>query len=260
MESITRDLIINVIKERFISMTEVYAYWLEGADGLNAVDQYSDIDIWLDVEDGYEDSVFRIAEEEFKKLGSLDFKFTVNHPHPEIYQNYYHIEGTSEYLIIDFCIQSHSRDKKEIRYVEGDILEFPKVIFDKSNIINIVSEDEEIDTELIQNSIREIKGKFMQHSRVIKYVKRNNYPEAFIYYLKYVADPIVELLRLKFTPKYHYLHLVHISNHIPEEAIKLIESYYRISSLEDIYDNTMRSKETCKVLINEIEKKYGLRS
>lgn len=184
MEKLNRNIIIDALKNRFIAVDQVYAYWLEGADSLNAVDEYSDIDVWMDVEDGYEDMVFKIAEEEFTKQGKLDFKFKLNHSHPKIRQNYYHIEGTNEYLLIDFCIQCHSRDRNEVKYVEGDILEFPKIIFDKDNIITILEEDKEIDLDIIKNSINEIKGKYMQHSRVIKYVKRNNYPEAFIYYLK----------------------------------------------------------------------------
>lgn len=256
MNEIDRDIIINLIKDRFISMNEVYAYWLEGADGLNAVDEYSDIDIWLDVEDGFEDMVFQVAEEELSKLGKLDFNFKVNHRHSKIHQRYYHIEGTSEYLLIDFCIQSHSIDSNEGKFVEGDILEFPKVIFDKSDVITISKNDEEIDGSLMKNIVNEIKGKYEQHSRVIKYVERNNYPEAFIYYLKYVADPLVELIRIKYTPKYHDLHLIHISNHIPQQEVKWLEYYYQISSLNDIRIKTIEAKEICDKLIKEIEEIY----
>lgn len=259
MRDIDRNMIINAIKDRLILIDEVYAYWLEGADSLNAVDEYSDIDIWLDVEDGYEDRIFKITEEELLKLGNLDFKFEVNHRHPKIFQNYYHIEGTSEYLIIDFCIQSHSRDRNEVNFTEGDILEYPKVIFDKSNIIKIYPQNEEkVDLDLIKERIKEIKSRYMQHSRVLKYVKRNNYPEAFIYYLKYVADPLVELLRIKYTPKYYDLHCIHISNHIPKEDIKMIEYYYKISSLSDINIKTLEAKEICNDLIKEIESMYGI--
>lgn len=259
MSKTDRDMIINLIRDRFISMNEVHAYWLEGADGLNAVDEYSDIDIWFDVEDGFEDRVFQIAEEEFSRLGKLDFKFNVDHKHPKIHQYYYHIEGTSEYLIIDFCIQSHSRDRNEVKFIEGDILEFPKVIFDKSGVITILKNDEQIDVSLIEKVINEIMSKYTQHSRVIKYVERNNYPEAFIYYLKYVADPLVELVRIKYTPKYHNLHLLHISNHIPENETRLLEYYYQISSLSDIRIKTIEAKETCKKLIKEIEEIYKLK-
>lgn len=259
MNSINRNTIINAIKNKFITMDEVHAYWLEGADSLNAVDEYSDIDIWLDVEDGYEDRVFVLAEEELSKLGKLDFKYSIKHAHPKIHQNYYHIEGTSQYLIIDFCIQSHSRDKNEVRFIEGDILEFPKVIFDKSNVITILKDEEKVDISLIKDIISEIKAKYNQHSRVIKYVERDNYPEAFIYYLKYVADPLVQLMRAKYTPKYHYLHFIHISNHIPKEEVKLIEYYYQISSLEDIRTKTEKAQETCNELIKEIEGLYNLK-
>jgi hypothetical protein len=258
MTTINRDIIIDVLKKRLITMDEVYAFWLEGADGLGAVDEYSDLDVWLDVEDGFEDAAFEAAEDELSKLSKLDFMFNVKHGHPKIRQNYYHVEGTNEYLIIDFCIQSHSRDKSEYKYVEGDILEFPKVIFDKADIISISKEEENIDRDLITSRIKEIKGKYMQHARVIKYVERGNYPEAFIYYLKYVADPLVELERIKYTPKYYDLHFIHISNHIPDKDREQLEYFYRISSLNDIRNKTMEAKGLCEELINEVKNKYRL--
>jgi hypothetical protein len=163
-------------------------------------------------------------------------------------------------IFIPFCIQRHSRDRNEIKFVEGDILEFPKVIFDKSDIITILKNHEQIDINLIQGIINEIRGKYKQHSRVIKYVERSNYPEAFIYYLKYVADPLVELVRLKYTTKYHYLHFIHISNHIPKEERERLEYYYKISSLNDIRAKTIEAKETCDSLIKEVEEIYILKN
>ena len=51
-----RNYIIDYIKKYAMSKDYVYAMWLEGADGLNQVDEYSDLDFWFDVEDSKRDS------------------------------------------------------------------------------------------------------------------------------------------------------------------------------------------------------------
>lgn len=47
---LNRDEIIEYLKDFAINKEYVYAMWLEGADGVNRVDEYSDIDFWFDVE------------------------------------------------------------------------------------------------------------------------------------------------------------------------------------------------------------------
>lgn len=249
---VNRDRIIEEMKKRFITENYIYAYWLEGADGLGALDEFSDIDIWLDVEDGFEGKVFEMAEEVLTSFGVLDFNYEKDHPHPKIFQKYYHIEGSTEYLLIDFCIQSHSRDKTEVNFVEGDILEFPKVIFDKANIVSIQKDEIAIDKELLKSRVNEIIALYKQHSRVIKYIERKKYTEAYIYYIKYVADPLVELMRIKYTPKYHYLHLIHISDHLPIGDVQILEEFYKVSCLEDIRIKTKEARVLFSKLIDDI--------
>ena len=40
----------------------IYAVWLEGSDAIGANDEFSDIDVWLDVKDGQEDATFEALE------------------------------------------------------------------------------------------------------------------------------------------------------------------------------------------------------
>lgn len=253
-----RKKIIQIIRDRLIDNPHVFAFWLEGSDGLNAIDEYSDIDIVLDVEDGAESDIFSIVEDTLEKLGELDLNYEVNHGHPKIRQKIYHICNSSEYLIIDCDIQSHSRDKEESIFQLGDIVSFPKVIFDKSSVVSIKEQKEEIDIGLIRERIEDLKARYKQHARVIKYVKRKHFAEAFMYYTKYVADPLVELTRLLYTPKYHYLHMIHISSHVPTEEVKKLEEYYKLSSLDDISNLTIQSQVEFNNLIDRLNKKYSL--
>ena len=56
IDMLDRDQIIEYLKNFAISKDYVFAMWLEGADGLNQVDEYSDIDFWFDVEKSHQES------------------------------------------------------------------------------------------------------------------------------------------------------------------------------------------------------------
>ena len=137
---LNRDEIIEFLKDFAYKKDYVYAMWLEGADGVNRVDEYSDIDFWFDVEKTHQESFLNECLERLKVLGNIDSQ--VNDIRKEIAQSNIHLENTSEYLTLDICVQSHQiRGKQATEFVNNDIAERPKVIFDKKNIISYIDED-----------------------------------------------------------------------------------------------------------------------
>ncbi|NLM61924.1 MAG: hypothetical protein GX193_07595, partial [Clostridiales bacterium] len=70
------------MKERLEPLHFVYAMWLEGADAVCAVDEYSDIDIWVDFEDAYEEEAYQAVESALSEISAIDYKYVVKHSHP----------------------------------------------------------------------------------------------------------------------------------------------------------------------------------
>jgi len=130
--NIDRNQIIELIKKSLHDLDFVNALWLEGADSQGLVDDYSDIDMWIDVNEGKQDGVLQIIRNELSKLGEIDFDFEKNHPHPQIRQMFLHIKGSSKYLILDLCIQSNDR---VFWYTNGMDGEKVKIIFDNKKVI-----------------------------------------------------------------------------------------------------------------------------
>jgi hypothetical protein len=90
----------------------VYAFWLEGSDALGTADDYSDIDIWIDVADAFESPSYEIVETALSELSPIDYMYIEPPGHPKLRQRVYHLAGTSEYLMIDFNWQLHSTVQK----------------------------------------------------------------------------------------------------------------------------------------------------
>jgi hypothetical protein len=229
-----RTVIISKLTEALQPLPFIHALWLEGADATNTVDEYSDIDFWVDFEDEYEEQAISAVEDAFSALAEIDYKYVMHHGHPKIRQRIYHLAGTSEYLMIDFCWQMHSRPCDEYSYQENDPIETAKVLFDKADVIKYKPIDLSQYSEWNNNRLEEAKYRRTQFLRAEKYVKRGLYLEAYAYYNRYVVEPLVDLLRLIHTPKYADWYMVHISSHIPKAEKERLEHFVQISTLDDI--------------------------
>lgn len=232
--NLDREFIINYIKKYSISKDYVYAMWLEGADGLNMVDEYSDLDIWFDVEDSKRDSFIEELVEKLSELGKIDSR--MNKVTPEIFQSNIHLENTSDFLTIDLAAQNDSRDRDCTCFTNGSITEVPKVIFDRKNIISF-KEPDKVDKDLLNTIYEEKKNRILQYSRVTKYIKRDQYLECFMEYDKQIVKPIVTIARIIYTPEIYDYELCHISRHLPKDIIEKIEQLYKVSSFDDIENN-----------------------
>ncbi|MCL2637937.1 MAG: aminoglycoside 6-adenylyltransferase [Oscillospiraceae bacterium] len=228
-----RQRIINVLKEGLQDDENVYALWLEGADGLGRTDSFSDLDFWLDVEDGREEQVLDKCQQLLSSLGNLDFIETIEHPHRQFYQRNLHVEGMSEYLIADICVQTHSRGSTWSTFYTDDIAEFPLVLFDKAGVV-IILPPEKMSVETLKPIFEQCVSRFNQRPRLTKYIKRERFLEANRYFENYVRRPIIDMLRLIYTPRHYEYGYSHLSRHLPKKVVKELEELYVITCVEDI--------------------------
>ena len=252
---IDRNIIISALKENLIDLPYINALWLEGSDANNTVDEYSDIDIWIDFNDEFESETFAAVEKILSDISPIDYKYVTDHSHPKIRQNVYHLENTSEYLMIDLCLQLHSRTEIEnIQFLNDDKIESPLVIFDKLNIIMFREYDKSDDKNYHQSLIDECIYRYTQHSRVYKYYHRKQYLECYIYYNKYVLEPLILLLRILYTPAHTEYYMVHISHHIPKEMYDKLEYFTIIPTFCDIYKKITEAREWYDELLSYLDK------
>lgn len=233
---IDRDSITFKLQESLESLPFIYAFWLEGADANGSVDEFSDIDFWIDFEDTYEEQAYEAVESALSQLAAIDYKYIMRHGHPKIRQRVYHLAGTSEFLMIDFCWQLHSRPKEEYTYLENSRIEAAKVIFDKANIIRYKQLNNADFAQANKSRLEEAKYRRTQQLRAVKYIRRGHYLEAYAYYNRYALEPLIDLLRLIYTPAYADYYLVHISQHMPDAEREKLTYLAQIGSLEDMED------------------------
>lgn len=229
---ITRKDIINAIWDGLRIRRYIHAAWLEGSDAHGVNDEYSDIDLWIDVDDGRESEALDLLKSTLTSFGPLDLDFEPQHPHPQIRQAYYHISGTSEFIIIDVCVQSHSR---EIYFQKGFVDQKIYVLFDGFSTLKFKDPDWTAFEHENQLRCKEIISSLpLGVLRTRKEIQRKNYLEALSYYQHEILEPLVELLRLKYQPTKHDFKLKHITRDLPKNVLIKLEYLFSISSIEDI--------------------------
>lgn len=249
---ITERDITETLRNELKPLPYLYAFWIEGSFAMGDADEYSDIDYWIDVEDNYVKDALEHVELALRKLGELDERDETGNDHPKLGQIVYHIKGSSPYLVLDFNWQLHSRDRKEYHYIKNDIVEGALVIFDKDDVIRFEEADNQ---EILKNKkicMQECDYRYSQHLRVRKYINRGTFAECYAYYNKFVIEPLVMLLRLKFTPLYPYHYLLHISRHMPLDVVNRLEKLIQVKSLENMENRMKEAKEWYQELNEEV--------
>lgn len=238
----SREEIIEKLKELFIENQHVHAVWLEGSDANGNLDKYSDIDICADIDAEAIDKVFVEIQKEFE-IDSIH----ENHDCDTERQLVFHVKDTEKYLVVDFNAYIHG--VANTTFIKEDSIDVCKILFDKSGIIQYKDYDPNEDSDARAYWENESKYRFSQINRVEKYCLRGLYPEAFIYYNKYVIEPLVYTIRCKYTPTKIWYYMVHISQHIPKEEVAKLNKILQISCTDDILENLSFAEKWYKELI-----------
>ncbi len=93
-----------------------------------------------------------------------------------------------------------------------------------------------------------------------KYIKRNQYLEAYTKYIDNIANPLVTIARLIDTPRHYDYGLCHISDHLPKKVVEELETLYRVTSLKDIETNLEKSLLLLEKYERQLNEKYNINS
>lgn len=235
IDPITAESVVTAELQRELEcLPYVYAFWLEGSFAAGTTDAYSDADYWIDVEDDKVEDALRHVEQALQRVGTIDQRSESGNNHPKLGQIVYHLAEHDRFFVLDFNWQLHSRDRNEYAYICGDTVEAAKVIFDKDDVVHFRDVSESELAAKREKWLGRCDYLFGERARVEKYILRGEFPEACAHYYEYVIEPLVILLRLRYTPLYPDYGLCHISRHLPKQDAERLSALMRVSSLEEI--------------------------
>lgn len=181
--------IISKLQKYLKTLDYVHAMWLEGSVAQGYGDEYSDIDVWVEVDPDKIDQAYQIIESSLSEIGPIDLRYEVKKPNDQRHI-IYHIEGTSDFLTIDANVQPHPWKNNFTKGID-DI----SILFNKDVVFNYVdSTNQEFNEAASKQRIMNYYKAMLPN--VLKNVRRNKPLEAKIYYDN-ILEMILKYLRRK---------------------------------------------------------------
>jgi len=225
---IVRNDIVGVLVDTLQPIDYVCAAWQAGAAAFDRVDEWSDIDFYVVVEDDRVEDTFKVIEKSIETLSEIELKYRL--PEPTWHghsQGLIRLKDTSPFLFLDIAIMKRSSKDKFLQY---KIHNKPLVHFDKIGVAKDDPLDPDTFLKRIQSQIEMTKTKFkLFQVLTLKELNRGNTLTALSFYMAYTFRPLVEILRTKFCPQRYNFYTSYLHYDLPDDVAKRLEKLYFVA-------------------------------
>jgi hypothetical protein len=247
---LTRETIIRTLADALKPLDYVHAFWEGGAVAFHRIDDWSDIDLYLVVDDKKVGDTFHAVERALRSLSPIKRKHGIFEPSPGLFQAFYKLRDASEYLLIDIAVFKLSCPDK---FLETEIHGNPAFHFNKSDEVKPSPLDKDAFVEKLQKTLVSLQGEFdIFHLCVQKEINRDNHLEAVDFYHMLLAW-LVQVLRIRYNPLHYDFKMRYIHYELPSEIIRKLERLYFVKDEEDLQKKYDETVEWFPKIISEID-------
>jgi hypothetical protein len=230
---IDRAAILAALRAALEPRADVLAMWEGGAAAFDRVDEWSDIDVQFIADDDAVDAVVAAAEAALAGVAPIALKYAPPPPtwHGH-YQGFYRLTGAGPYLVVDVVVMRRSNEN---RFLEPEIHGQKRVHFDKAGLLVVAPLDPAAFAARLIGRLEAMRPAFdMFQSFVVKELNRGNAIEALHYYLSFTMRPLVEALRIRYSPFRYNFHSRYVYYDLPPEVVQTLERLFFVRDGADL--------------------------
>jgi len=251
---LTRDEILAALESSLKPVDEVYALWEAGAAAFNRIDQWSDIDLMVDVRDDYVPQTLEIIEKTLSSLSPIVLKYVLPQPtwHGH-HQVFYRLKDASPYLFIDAVVMQHSNPNK---FLEEEQHGKAHIWFDKIGDVQPPPFNPQALQEKLHKRLQDMRVTFdLFQIETSKELNRGNDIEAFAFYYSSTLEPLVELLRIRYMdlPARHQFGTRYIQYDLPEEIVERLHPLFFVRDAADLAAKHQQAGEWFHQVLQELD-------
>jgi len=236
-------------------LASVNAMWEGGSKAWGHYDEYSDIDLQLDVQDGDVEDVFALIDSTLAGLSPIAFKYRI--PEPAWHgmsQCFYRLSDASEFHLLDLAIRKASdRGRFDERELHGE----PVVHFDKLGVVTVSSLDQAAHREAVAKRVADLRQLFgLFKGFVQKEVLRDNQLGALQFYHSMVLRPLNEMARIAYCPDRYNFSWHYNAFDLPAELNGRLEQICYVATMEELAEKQHKAEELFMELLAKVEPLY----
>ena len=254
MKKLERNFILEYLKNDIEKNQYVNAMWECGASSFGRIDEWSDIDIIIDIEDGKTIEVFQDIDKIVENISPVERSYGCPQRMSKgAYQKVYKLKDQSEFLLIEICAVQNSSNQK---FLQEEIHGKGKIHFDKKSITSTSPLDKDKLSKKLKSRIYELENIFNIYQNLPKKeMNRGNNIEALAFYRNFSLYPLVEMLRIKYDPYRYDFRTRYLYYNFPEDTVKKLEELFFISDSKDLKDKHEICINWFNNLYNELKEK-----
>jgi hypothetical protein len=233
MMTLDRNVILAALKSALEPLPYVYAMWEGGAAAFNRLDEWSDIDLQVDADDGQAGRVIAAAEAALRPLSDVALRYELPQPtwhgHAQVF---YQLAQASPFLLLDFVVIRHSAPEK---FLQPEIHGAAVVHFDKAGLVVSPAFNRTAHRARLRARLETLRVTFpMFQTLTLKEIFRRNAIEAMAFYNAYTLRPLVEILRMQHCPDRFDFASRYVYYDLPPDVVRRLEPLFFVGSLEDL--------------------------
>jgi hypothetical protein len=231
--TVTRQTILTALREALEPLDYIHAMWEGGAAAFNRIDEWSDIDLQVDADDGRVADVVEVVERALLSLAPIALKYDFPQPtwHGH-WQTFYHLSNTNPFLLLDFVVIKHSN---QLKFLQPEIHGNVRVHFDKSQVVRTPPLDREAFVAKIKARLETLRVTFpLFQTLILKELNRHNDIEALSFYHGFTLRPLVEVLRMKYNPIHYDFYSRYLYYELPIDVVRKLEPLFFVADRDDL--------------------------
>jgi len=252
--TLSRETIIQSMAEDLRDLPYVHAFWEGGAAAFNRVDTWSDLDLYVVVDDGMVPETFEVVEKSLSALSPIQIRHEVAWPAASgISQRFYRLERATEFLLIDLAVlKASAPDKFLVPQIHGDAV----FLFNKQNAISIPSFDAEAFIRgLLDRRKRLVERMALFGPFVEKEILRGNHLEALEFYRALVLPSLVEALRMRHGPRHYDFRMRYVYRELRPDLVRRLERLAFVADTKDLEAKCRDAVAWFRTAIQEVDEK-----
>lgn len=229
----------------------VHAFYEGGAAAFRRIDEWSDLDLYVVVDDDKVEQTFRVVEEALNSVHQIDMKYPVlQPPWPGVIQAFYRLKNTSRYLLVDFAVLTQRSGEK---FLEPNIHGDNVFYFNKSSRIKPPTLDKQKFKDRIYKRLERLSARFdMFNILVQKEINRGNWLEALDLYYNVTLASLVEALRARYNSFHYDFKMRYIHYELPAEIVIRLQNLYFVKDKKELQSKYREASKWFLTAIPEV--------
>ncbi|MBD3277582.1 MAG: hypothetical protein GF388_04715 [Candidatus Aegiribacteria sp.] len=250
-----REILKNRTVEAVADTHWVLAVWEGGSAATGNLDRYSDLDLYVVVEDDYVEEFFRLFQDLLER--NYGITHTLRIPEPAWHghsQCFYFLRNCPEFFYVDLLVQKLSSGN---RFLETDRHGVPEVWLDRRNIVSPGSTPLETVEERIRDYLsRQDVILLLAATEIRKQLARGAMVDAASQFNRFISARLAGLLNIRYRPARLDFGLRYADRAYPEEAVSRLKELLTYSDMKNIEDRLEKALLWARELLEELRERH----